>query len=77
VTTDEDEDMEFERGIDIHVSLPQKKVKELGMLSGGERSLTSIALLFAMSQVNPPPFLVSRTKLTQHSMKQILEGMAI
>ena len=28
------------------------------MLSGGERALTSIALLFAMSQVNPPPFLV-------------------
>lgn len=28
------------------------------MLSGGERSLTSIALLFALSQVNPPPFLV-------------------
>lgn len=28
------------------------------MLSGGERSLVSIALLFAISQVNPPPFLV-------------------
>ena len=28
------------------------------MLSGGERALTSIALLFAVSQVNPPPFLV-------------------
>ena len=28
------------------------------MLSGGERALTSIALLFAMSRVNPPPFLV-------------------
>lgn len=49
---------EFERGIDINVTLPQKKVKDLAMLSGGERSLTSIALLFAMSQVNPPPFLV-------------------
>ncbi len=48
----------FEQGIDINVSLPQKKVRELAMLSGGERSLTSIALLFAMSQVNPPPFLV-------------------
>jgi chromosome segregation protein len=48
----------FEQGIDINVSLPQKKVRELTMLSGGERSLTSIALLFAMSQVNPPPFLV-------------------
>lgn len=48
----------FERGVDIHVDLPNKKVKELAMLSGGERSLVSIALLFAMSQVNPPPFLV-------------------
>lgn len=51
-------ELEFERGIEIHVSLPQKKVKDLHMLSGGERSLTSIALLFAISQVNPPPFLV-------------------
>lgn len=58
IPTGDETEMEFERGIDIHVSLPQKKVKELGMLSGGERSLTSIALLFAMSQVNPPPFLV-------------------
>ncbi len=48
----------FERGIEINVSLPQKKVKDIHMLSGGERSLTSIALLFAISQVNPPPFLV-------------------
>ena len=48
----------FERGIEVHVSLPEKKVKELTMLSGGERSLVSIALLFAISQVNPPPFLV-------------------
>jgi chromosome segregation ATPase len=51
-------ELEFERGIEINISLPHKKVKELSMLSGGERSLTSIALLFAMSQVNPPPFLV-------------------
>ncbi len=47
-----------EEGIEINISLPHKKVKELHALSGGERSLTSIALLFAMSQVNPPPFLV-------------------
>ncbi len=59
--TDEEEDeneLGFERGIEINVSLPHKKVKDLHMLSGGERSLTSIALLFAISQVNPPPFLV-------------------
>ncbi|MEK7585885.1 MAG: AAA family ATPase [Patescibacteria group bacterium] len=54
----EDEEPGFERGIEINVTLPHKKVKDLHMLSGGERSLASIALLFAISQVNPPPFLV-------------------
>jgi chromosome segregation protein len=54
----DEEDTVPEQGIEIDVLLPQKKVKELQALSGGERSLTSIALLFAMSQVNPPPFLV-------------------
>ncbi len=54
----EDEESEPEQGIEINVSLPHKKVKDLHAFSGGERSLTSIALLFAMSQVNPPPFLV-------------------
>ncbi|MES2059404.1 MAG: AAA family ATPase [Patescibacteria group bacterium] len=47
-----------EEGIDIEVSLPHKKIKGLMMLSGGERALTSIALLFAISQVNPPPFVI-------------------
>lgn len=54
----EESEIVFEQGIEINVSLPHKKVKELHSLSGGERSLTSIALLFAMSQVNPPPFLI-------------------
>lgn len=49
---------EPEEGIDVRVNLPRKKIRGLEMLSGGERALTSIALLFAMSQVNPPPFLV-------------------
>ena len=47
-----------EEGIDISVDLPRKRIKSLDLLSGGERALTSIALLFAMSAVNPPPFLV-------------------
>ena len=54
----EEEEEDWEPGILINVSLPQKKVKALNAFSGGERSLVSIALLFAMSQVNPPPFLV-------------------
>jgi chromosome segregation ATPase len=45
-------------GIDISVNLPKKKLHSLVQLSGGERALTSIALIFAMSQVNPPPFLI-------------------
>lgn len=45
-------------GVDIEVSLPKKRIQSLMMLSGGERALTSIALIFAMSQVNPPPFLI-------------------
>jgi chromosome segregation protein len=52
------EEGEAEVGIDVFVSLPHKKLKGLSMLSGGERALTSIALLFAMSQVNPPPFII-------------------
>jgi chromosome segregation protein len=49
---------EAELGVDIAVNLPRKKIKALEMLSGGERALTSIALLFAVSQVNPPPFII-------------------
>ena len=47
-----------EEGLDIKVSLPKKKIRGLMMLSGGERALTSIALIFAISQVNPPPFII-------------------
>src|SRR6185436_5809699 len=55
---DEEEIREKEFGIDINVNLPRKRTKGLQMLSGGERALTSIALLFAISQVNPPPFII-------------------
>jgi chromosome segregation protein len=56
--SENEEDEDAREGIDINVNLPRKKVKGLMMLSGGERALTSIALLFAVSQVNPPPFIV-------------------
>jgi len=45
-----------EIGIDISACPPGKKISSLSMLSGGERSLTSIALLFAIISFNPPPF---------------------
>jgi len=47
-----------EIGIDIMASPPGKKISNLSMLSGGERSLTSLALLFAIISHNPPPFAV-------------------
>ncbi|MDP1834281.1 MAG: AAA family ATPase [Candidatus Moranbacteria bacterium] len=47
-----------EIGIDIAASPPGKKISNLSMLSGGERSLTSLALLFAIISHNPPPFAV-------------------
>ena len=58
-----DEDFEgveekVEEGLDIKINLPKKKIRGLMMLSGGERALTSIALIFAISQVNPPPFII-------------------
>lgn len=63
--SDDDEEIEetpeeetLYAGLSISVSLPRKKVRGLEVLSGGERALTSIALIFSMSQVNPPPFLI-------------------
>lgn len=58
VGDESEEEPEIEEGIEINVALPHKRTKGLMMLSGGERALMSIALLFAMSQVNPPPFII-------------------
>jgi chromosome segregation protein len=54
----EEEEEMVEEGIELDVKLPNKRVRGLDMLSGGERALTSIALIFAMSQVNPPLFII-------------------
>lgn len=45
-------------GIDIQATPPGKKLKSLNLLSGGERALTSIALLSAIMATNPSPFVV-------------------
>lgn len=55
---DGDDSTEDENGVEIRVSLPGKRVKGLILLSGGERALTSIALIFAMSQISAPPFII-------------------
>ena len=45
-------------GIDIKVAPPKKRIHSLSMMSGGERSLVSLALLFAVISYSPPPFSV-------------------
>ncbi len=45
-------------GVDIYAQPPGKKLGSLALLSGGERSLTAVALLFALLQANPSPICV-------------------
>ncbi|MDE2745808.1 MAG: AAA family ATPase [Chloroflexota bacterium] len=49
---------ERSQGVDIRAQPPGKRVSALGLLSGGERALTAIALLFALLEVRPAPFCV-------------------
>ncbi len=45
-------------GIDVEARPPGKKVKRLSLLSGGERSLTAVALLVAIFRARPSPFYI-------------------
>jgi chromosome segregation protein len=45
-------------GIEVEARPPGKKVKRLSLLSGGERSLTAVALLVAIFRARPSPFYV-------------------
>ncbi|NPA92617.1 MAG: chromosome segregation protein SMC [Chloroflexi bacterium] len=45
-------------GVEIEARLPGKRTQRLAMLSGGERSLTAVALIFALLKASPTPFCV-------------------
>lgn len=53
-----DEESPIEGGIEIEARLPGKREQGLVLLSGGERSLTAVALVFALLRVSPTPFCV-------------------
>ena len=52
-----DEETEID-GVEIQVRLPRKKITRAEMFSGGERTLVSLSILFALVHVERPPFLV-------------------
>lgn len=54
----EDENNILECGIDIQVQPTGKKLQNMMLLSGGERALTAIVLLFAILKINPSPFCI-------------------
>lgn len=54
----EDPNDVLESGIEVHVTIPGKRNQNLLQLSGGERALTALSLLFAMLRVKPSPFVV-------------------
>jgi chromosome segregation protein len=53
-----DPDNMLTTGIDVEARPPGKKVKRLSLLSGGERSLTAVALLVSIFKARPSPFYV-------------------
>ena len=53
-----DPDNMLESGVEVEARPPGKRVKRLSLLSGGERSLTALAVLFAIFSARPSPFYV-------------------
>ncbi len=54
----QDEDEVLTTGVDIFAQPPGKKLTNMSLLSGGERSMTAVALLFATYKVKPSPFCI-------------------
>lgn len=69
-------------GIDIQATPPGKRFKSISLLSGGERALTSIALICAIMATNPSPFVVldevdaALDEANSRTFAEIIAGLA-
>jgi chromosome segregation protein len=72
-----------ETGVDIVARLPGKRAQNLALLSGGERALTAVALLFALLQANPVPFCIldevdaALDEANIHRFRELLQRNAV
>ena len=68
----------LETGLDIIAQPPGKKVQNITLLSGGEKSLTSLAFLFALFRYKPTPFCILDevdAALDENNLKRFLDLM--
>ncbi|TSC96163.1 MAG: Uncharacterized protein Athens101410_93 [Parcubacteria group bacterium Athens1014_10] len=69
-------------GIDIQATPPGKRLKNINLLSGGERALTSLALICAIISCNPSPFVIldevdaALDEINSTKFSDILTGLA-
>ncbi|HPX70390.1 MAG TPA: chromosome segregation protein SMC [Bacillota bacterium] len=54
----EDPDNPLESGVEIEAQPPGKKLQNMNLLSGGEKTMTAIALMFAVLKAKPTPFCI-------------------
>ena len=77
-----DADDVSQTGVEVVARPPGKRQQTLALLSGGERSLTAVALIFAILEVSPPPFCVldevdaMLDEANVRRFRQALEGLA-
>lgn len=68
----------LESGVDIEVTLPGKRRQRLDLLSGGERSLSAVAFLFALLAVKPTPLVILDevdAPLDGRNVERYIEGL--